>query len=313
MKIFITGSSGFIGQHLIKDLAGSYDIYQMKSDLRDHKSVAQELQSFDPNYILHLGARTEVGQSFTQQVEFSDINYTGSVNLIENACKLKNLKNFIFASTMEVFGWQPISDEVLEKRSPEKFEVFDENTIPNPNAPYAVAKFGVEKYLQYAMRSMGLPFTAIRQTNAYGRIDNNYFVTEQIISQMLQHKNTINLGYPEPYRNFIYVTDVIEAWIKIIEQSHKCCDGKIFTLGPNNPISIKDYAEYISEKIGWHGNIQWNTKEERPGEIYWLNSDSKLIEKVIGWKPKVILSEGLDKTIEKLEEQNVRNTVRTLG
>ena len=58
-------------------------------------------------------------------------------------------------------------------------------TPPNPNAPYAVAKYGCEKYLEYAHRSYGLPFTAIRQTNAYGRKDNNFFVTEQIIYQML--------------------------------------------------------------------------------------------------------------------------------
>jgi len=304
MKIFITGSSGFLGQNLTKNLTGSYEIHAMASDLRDHKSVAQELYSFDPDYILHLGARTEVGQSFSEQVEFSDINYTGSINLIENACKLKNLKNFVFASTMEVYGWQPISDEIEKNGQPLENIIFDENTVPNPNAPYAVAKYGVEKYLQYANRSLGLPFTALRQTNAYGRTDNDYFVTEQIVTQMLKKQDVINLGYAKPYRNFIYVTDVIDAWREVLVNSDKCNDGKIFTIGPNNPIQIKELVKFIAEKIGWDGEVRWDTKEHRPGEIYWLNSDSKLIEKTIGWKPKISLSEGIDKTIDIWSRKN---------
>ena len=95
MRIFMTGSSGFLGQHITKELEGSYEIHHMKSDLKDHKSVNAELRSADPEYIMHLGARTEVGKSFAEQVEFSHVNYTGSINLIENATSLKKLKNFL--------------------------------------------------------------------------------------------------------------------------------------------------------------------------------------------------------------------------
>lgn len=298
MKIFLTGSSGFLGQHISKKLNDSYEIYHMKSDLKEHEAVNEELKQVDPDYIMHLGARTEVGKSFAEQVEFSHINYTGSVNLIESATRLKNLKNFIFASTMEVYGWQPISDEIEKNGKPLVNEVYDERTPPNPNAPYAVAKYGVEKYLEYANRSLNLPFTALRQTNAYGRTDNDYFVTEQIITQMLKNKDKISLGYAKPYRNFIYVSDVIDAWTQVLVNSDRCNDGKIFTIGPNNPIQIKEYVKFIGKKIGWDGEVLWDTKENRPGEIYWLNSDSKLIEKTIGWKPKVSLSDGIEKTIE---------------
>lgn len=306
MKIFLTGSSGFLGQHITKELNDSYEIYHMKSNLKDHSSVNEELLQADPDYIMHLGARTEVGKSFAAQVDFSHVNYTGSVNLIENATRLKNLKNFIFASTMEVYGWQPISDEIEKNDKPAENVVFDEHTQPNPNAPYAVAKYGVEKYLEYAHRSFGLPFTALRQTNAYGRTDNDYFVTEQIVTQMLKKQSIIRLGYAKPYRNFIFVTDVIDAWKEVLVNSNKCNDGKIFTIGPNNPIQIKEYVKFIAKKIGWDGEVMWNTKEHRPGEIYWLNSDSKLIEKTIGWKPKVSLSDGIDKTIDIWKKEYAR-------
>lgn len=298
MKVLLTGSSGFIGQHLTPVLRKKFDVYHLKSDLTQHNMVADEVISIQPDIIVHLAARTEVEQSFYEQLTFSEVNYVGTVNLIEIASKIKNLKNFVFASTMEVYGWQPISDEVEKNVIPKFFEAFDENTTPNPNAPYAVTKYACEKYLQYANRCLGLPFTALRQTNCYGRKNNDFFVTEQIISQMLKNPNTINLGYAEPYRNFLYIDDMVDAWDTVISNYNKCNDGKIFTMGPDCPIKIKDYADLIAGKVGWKGKINWHTKLERPGEIFWLNSNCNLIQKTLGWSPKMSLSNGLDQTIE---------------
>jgi len=297
MKLLLTGSSGFIGQHLTPFLNKNFELHHLKSDLLQHQAVQDEVASIGPDIIVHLAARTEVEKSFYEQITFSEINYVGTVNLIEAAVRVKNIKNFVFASTMEVYGWQPISDEIKENGRTDKHIAFDEHTQPNPNAPYAVAKLGCEKYLEYAHRCHGLPFTALRQTNCYGRKDNDFFVTEQIITQMLKNPDHINLGYGEPYRNFIYVDDMMDVWQAVITSHEKCNDGLKFTIGPDNPIQIKDYVDMIAKKIGWSGQINWNTKPKRPGEIYWLNSNNKLIQKNLGWGPKKSLSDGLDHTI----------------
>ena len=296
MKIFITGHDGFIGQHMVQRLQGKHELEFLQHDLRDHDKVGFQLRQFNPDIIVHLAARTEVEQSFYEQITFSDINYTGTVNLIEIAKDLPNLKNFVFASTMEVYGWQPISDVVQSGKVPKVFEAFDENTLPNPNAPYAVAKFACEKYLEYANRAYDLEFSIIRQTNAYGRKDNDYFVTEQIIKQMLTG-NVLNLGYSEPYRNFIFIEDLLDAWMIIIENKDKC-SGKIFTIGPDEPRKIKDCVNLIAKKLNWSGEINWDTKPARFGEIYWLNSNHRLLSSVTGWSPKVSYDSGIDRTIE---------------
>ncbi len=307
MKIFITGHDGFIGSHMVQRLQSDHELGFLEYDLRDHQQVKLQLHDFNPDIIVHLAARTEVEDSFYEQIVFSEVNYVGTVNLIEAASTLPNLKNFVFASTMEVYGWQPISDLIRDgKENSEDIFAFTEDTQPNPNAPYAVAKYGCEKYLEYANRSLGLPFTAIRQTNAYGRKDNNFFVTEQIIWQMLDNPEEIFLGYGKPYRNFIYIEDLLDAWEVVIRNPEKCA-GEIFCLGPDNAIRISDYVDLIASKMDWQGTVHWDKKPERPGEIFLLNSSNAKITEKLGWEPKTSLSEGLDKTIAVWKDLHSKN------
>ena len=296
MKIFITGSSGFIGSHILPTLQEKYTVHCMQSDLLDFNKVKEELVAFKPDLIVHLAARTEVEKSFYEQISFSEVNYVGTVNLIESACKLDTVPTIVFASTMEVYGWQPVSDQIQQGNIPEVIPAFDETTVPNPNAPYAVAKFGCEKYLEYAHRAHGLGYIIIRQTNSYGRKDNDFFVTEQIISQMLSNKTECNLGYGTPFRNFIYIDDLIDAWITVIDNKD-VCKNNIFTIGPNYPVQIKKLAETIAEMLNWTGTINWNTKPKRHGEIYLLNSSNQKLTNLTGWEPKVDFTTGLTKTV----------------
>lgn len=318
-KILITGKSGFIGQALEKRLLSKYyniQILDLGCDLRDHIRVSEVVINSNPDLIIHLAAMTEVEKSFYEQTSFSEVNYVGTINLIEAAKKCKNLKNLIFSSTMETYGWQPISDEIkkisysgdmtddeIYKHFIDKVRrsAFNETTIQNPNAPYAVAKMGCEKYLEYANRAYGLPYTYLRQTNAYGRWDNNFFVVEQIITQMLNNSDSISLGYKYPWRNFLYIEDLIDLYMILIDASFsdsaKILGG--FCCGPNNAIPIFELVNIIAEKMRYSGKVVWDTKPIRPGEIYCLNSDNVKIHQHTGWSPKVCLSDGLDLTIKK--------------
>lgn len=296
MKILITGASGFIGSHLVPRLAVNHEVVCLTSDLLNFDAVNQEVIKVNPDIVVHLAARTEVEKSFYEQTSFSQVNYVGTVNLIESSKQCSRLQAFVFASTMEVFGWQPISNQIKQQQTFDITTAFDEHTVPQPNAPYAVAKYACEKYLEYMYRSQGFPFCALRQTNSYGRKDNDFFVTEHIISQMIRDPKEIYLGNKEPYRNFLHIDDLIDAWQIVVENASHCC-GKIFTLGPNNPIQIQNYVSLIAAKLQWSGTVHWNTKPPRHGEIYWLNSNHNLITNTLGWQPKVSLNQGIDQTI----------------
>lgn len=297
-NILITGSSGFIGKYLIEKLKNNnnLNIQTLENDLRNYDKVKQEILNKKPNIIVHLAACTEVAKSFESPLKFSETNYLGTVNLAETALQLDSFDLFLFSSTMETYGWQPVSDKIMNNTYNEKDLIpFDENTPQNPNASYAVAKLGCEKYIEYLNRSYNLPYCNLRQTNTYGRWDNDFFVVEQIITQMLNEEK-VRLGNPKPYRNFLFIDDLIELYDKIINNPTKVINNT-YCLGPQNAIKICDLTTIIAEKLNCNKEIVWNSKLQRPGEIYYLSSCGDKIYNHIGWKPKTDLNKGLDLTI----------------
>jgi len=302
MKVLITGVNGFLGGYLASRLIkrgievhGLYlgdekqkddRIICHRGDLLDYEAMGEILKGINPDFIYHLAAKTEVEKSFYDPIQFSEVNYCGTVNLIEKAKDLTNLKLFVMASTMETYGWQP-----------KPWKAFTEETEQHPNAPYAVAKIGCEKYLEYAGRAYKFPYTILRQTNTYGRWDNEFFVVEQIITQMLKNEDKINLGYREPYRNFLYIDDLIDLYEVILDNPDKA-RGQTFCCGPNNALTIEELVDKIAEILDWRGSVEWNTKPKRVGEIYYLNSSPAKAKRILGWEPKVSLTEGLKRTIK---------------
>ncbi len=309
MKIFITGLTGFIGSYLaeallkdghevagllrqtnrmnfpsVKRLAGRAEFHY--GSLTDYHAVRSALRDFSPEAILHLGAITPVAYSFEDPIEVTNTNYLGTVNLAEAAMKeVPQLKRFIFASSMETYGFQ-------DKREP-----FVETDESKPACPYAVAKVASEKYLQYLHYAHKFPAVSIRQTNAYGRRENDYFIVEAIITQMLKG-NTVNLGDPRPVRNFLFIDDLVDLYRTLLTAPGEKVDGEVFNTGPDNGVTIAALAAYVAAPIKWKGRINWNTRPRRPGEIFYLNSSAAKAGAFLGWWPKVSLHEGIDRTID---------------
>lgn len=295
MRILVTGHSGFIGQHLTRRLT-DHEVIALQGDLLEFDSVAKEIAAVQPDVIVHLAARTQVAYSFDEPVNFSSINYVGTVNLIESARKLKGFQHFVFASTMETYGWQPESEVIKRAGTLLQHRAFDETTPLHPNAPYAVAKVGCERYLEYVGRAYDFPYTIIRQSNTYGRTGDDFFVVEQIITGMLRDAREASFGDPIPYRNFLYIDDLVELYLAILSKP-EVVRGEVFCTGPANAIQIREVAGLIADRLGWQGTIHWNRKPPRAGEIYYLNSTPAKATRMLGWSPKVALREGLDRTI----------------
>lgn len=311
-KVFITGISGFVGSNLAKELAGDYSVSGMlrwsprvaknaeplkgkvqliEGDLRDHSRLSWILRTIRPDYVVHLAAITPVSYSFDHPQEVNEVNYLGTVNLVE-ACRreVPNLKKFVFASTMEIYGRQ-------------EAKPFDENTLPHPNSPYAVAKYAAERYLAYLYHTYKYPTVAVRGSNVFGRKQDTYFVTEAAITKMLKNSNEISMGNNRPVRSFIYIKDKVNLYRTILESDNPEIFGEVFNSGPCNGLSIKHWVEKIADVMNWNGKINWNTREARAGEIYYLNTKNDKAKEMLEWEPEYTLDEGLKEHIEYWEKK----------
>jgi len=311
-KVFITGISGFLGYELaercikegydvaglirqhpqpnqaVENLKGRCLIYE--GDLTDSTRLGNILRDFNPDYIVHLGALTRVSYSFGHEEETFRVNAGGTINMVTQARKhVSNLKKFIYASSMEAYGHKPVYHT--------QGKPFDENTVFGVGSPYAVWKICGDYFVRQQHYANDFPGIVLRQTNTYGRKFDDYFVVEAFITSMLKNKDVVNFGNPEPVRNFLYVDDLINLYLTLFKTDNPEVIGKAFTTGPENGITIQDLATIIANKLDWKGKINWYTREIRDGEIFYLNSNNKLVSELTGWEPKISLDEGLDKTI----------------
>ena len=315
-KLLISGISGFIGaeaalacnkagydvygfcrqsghfKESLQDLRGKVKLYQ--TDLRDYSSIVNMVRDIMPDYVIHTGAITPVAYSFEHPWEVTQTNYVGTMNLAEALRKYcPNLKKFIFCSSMETYGNQPEHQK--------HFTPFTEETPQNAGCPYAVAKIAAEHYLRYMHYAYDFPAISLRQTNCYGRRHNDYFVVEAFVTAMLKNNAVVNFGNPKPIRNFIHIDDLVDLYKYLLSDDNMvdpvALTGQSFCTGPDNGITISQLAHYIKEKLDWKGTINWYTREQRAGEIFYLNSTHKKLYDLIGWKPKVSLSDGLDRVI----------------
>lgn len=310
MKVLITGVTGFIGGEIARELVKDNDndvacIVRVSSntnmfepikdiinklDVRygnfsDYHSIKKIIKDVAPQYIIHVGAQTSVRHSFELPLEFNEVNYLGTINLIHAALEVPSFKKFIFASTMETYGWQPVK------------KPFKEELVLNPASPYAASKVACEAYIRMAQKAYGLPYLISRACNTYGRRNNTGFVTEYIATTMLKNQ-TVYLGTPNAVRDMMYVEDHVDAYIKMLKSKNV---NETFNFGTGSRTPMKEIAEKLKKLIGFKGQIVHSFPPNypwRPVVEDFLSLDASKAKKKLGWKPKYSLDEGLKRVVE---------------
>jgi NAD dependent epimerase/dehydratase len=303
----VTGAGGFIGSHLVERLVhdgarvrafcrynsrndrGALDwladevraeVEPVMGELRDVESVSRALKGID--VVFHLGAQIAIPYSYVNPRDYVESNVLGSLNVAQ--CALDHgVSRVVHTSTSEVYGTAktvPITeDHPLEAQS-----------------PYAASKIGADKLMDSFHRSFGLPVTVLRPFNTYGPRQSARAVIPTIISQALVG-TSLRLGSLDPRRDLTFVEDTVAGFVAAAAAD--AAVGKTVQLGTGHSVSVRQLVELVGELLGKDLGVEADPERVRPSasEVQLLLSDPARAESLCGWRPRVELREGLERTI----------------
>lgn len=310
-RVLITGGLGFIGSNLARRLVGLgarvtlvdslipvyggnlFNIADIKeqvncniSDVRDPHAMTYLVK--DQDYLFNLAGQTSHLDSMTDPQTDLDINATAQLSILE-ACRNVNLRvKIVFASTRQLYG------------KPDYLPVDELHPI-RPVDVNGINKLAGEWYHILYNNVYGIRACALRLTNTYGpamRVkDARQTFLGIWVKLLLEGKPIKVFGDGKQLRDFNYVDDCVDALLLagISEKSN----GKVYNLGSKEVIGLKDLAEVMVE-LGYGGTYELVAfpPERKAIDIGDYYSDFSLIQKELGWSPKVNLREGLQKTID---------------
>ena len=303
-KILITGGAGFVGSHIaerlyenneivlldnflsgfkqnVTHLLKSKNVKLVEGDTRD-KEIAKKIGN-DFDIIFHEAAQINPAKAVNEPDFDFDINVNGGFNIL-NFARLIDVKKFLFASTNVYFN--------------PKYIPMDENHPIQLVSPYAAAKFAVEAYCMCFFEAYGLNTVRLRYTNIYGEGQRSEKsesgVIPIFIKKILNNENPIIFGDGKQTRDFVHVTDVVNANL-LAAESNKT-DGEVYNIGYGKEISVLDLAKILIKFSG--ENLEPVFGPVRAADFKRCVPDISKAFKAFGYKPNVELEGGLKKTFE---------------
>jgi NAD dependent epimerase/dehydratase len=308
-SVLVTGAGGFIGSHLVERLVAegaavrAFVRYTSRSDvgylrfappetraqidfvfgdLRDEHAVAEAMR--DVEIVFHLGALIAIPYSYVHPREVVETNIVGTLNVLM-AARAHQPARVIHTSTSEVYG--------TALRIP-----IDEDHPLQGQSPYSASKIGADKLVESFVRSFNVPAVTIRPFNTYGPRQSARAVIPTIISQALT-RDEIHLGNLTPTRDFTYVADTVDGFVRAATAEGDGLLGETFNLGNDREISIGDLAHLIIQLVGRPVEVKTDPARIRPSasEVRRLRADNRKAKARLGWQPRTSLKEGLRQTI----------------
>jgi UDP-glucose 4-epimerase len=280
-SIIVTGSSGFIGSALSEQLKANgytvmgFDLSQ-KNDITkmsDLDGFFQNIASEDIGTAVHLAASMFVPRSWEKPHETFFVNVVGTLNLLEQ-CRVHDINRFIYASSY-IYG------------KPDYLPV-DEKHPVKPSNPYAHSKLLAEELCRSYFEDYGLKCVILRPFNVYGPNQSINFLIPTIISQLSAGK--IELKDSKPKRDFLFISDMVEAYLKAIKLEN--FDFEIINIGSGKSYSVSEIVEIILNQADKSVSVEY-LGEERVGEIPETVADITKAKNLLGWEPKVAIEDGL--------------------
>ena len=304
-KFLVTGGAGFIGSHIVERLVrDEHDVVVLddfstgrraniahlegkrlrvvEGDVRKPKDVLKAMTGVQ--FVLHQAALPSVARSVVDPVASNAVNVDGTLNVLVAARESK-VKRVVYASSSAAYGDTP----TLPKQ---------EAMAPQPMSPYAVSKLAGEHYMRVFHMNYGLETVCLRYFNVFGpRQDpeSDYAaVVPKFVTMMLDKKRPVIYGDGKQTRDFTYVENVVEA--NLAACGAPKAPGEMVNIACGDRVTIGGLAFMIGEAVGW--TCEPRLKPARSGDVRHSLADITRAQDVIGYRVRVNLAEGLERTVE---------------
>ena len=307
--VLVTGADGFIGSHLAERLVeegartrafclynsngsagwlddskafGEGDGEIVLGDIRDPEAVRKAVAGVD--VVFHLAALIAIPYSYVAPRSYVDTNVSGTLNVLE-AVRTEGAGKMINTSTSEVYG------------TPETVPITEEHPLRG-QSPYSATKIAADKMCESYALSFETPVMTLRPFNTFGPRQSARAVIPTILGQLLAGIRSINLGALTPRRDFTFVADTCEGFVRAAVTD--VTPGTVVQLGTGRTVSIAETFELCRAAVGVDAEVVSDEERLRPpgSEVEVLQSDPALARSVLGWEPRVSLEEGLASTAE---------------
>tara|TARA_A100001011_G_C14290739_1_gene836077 strand:- start:371 stop:1363 length:993 start_codon:yes stop_codon:yes gene_type:complete len=321
-SIYVAGHNGMVGAAITRFLQkNSYDNLLLPNrkdlDLLDTIEVKNWFHKNKPEVVILAAAKVggiEANKNYPGDFILENIKI--QTNIIENAWK-SGVKRFLFLGSSCIYpklAKQPLKEEYLLN-----------GQLEQTNEPYAIAKIAGIKLCSALKKQYGFDAISLMPTNLYGPRDNYNLNNSHVMPSLIRKFHNAKLnnnsevicwGSGAPKREFLYVDDLAEATIFILENiSSKSRSEQNFSLnldslinvGTGLDISIKDLAEIIAKELNYKGKIKWETS--RPDGTPRKLLDVSLLKK-LGWEAKTSLKKGIRLTISNYERELKNKSIR---
>lgn len=307
--ILITGAGGFIGSHLLEsfldvrsDVVGTVHEasnwrlsdevarFAKQLDLSEQTTVRRVIAEVQPRTIFHLATYG----GYPSQIDSKRIyktNLLGLVNLVTELLGLP-IHAFIHAGTSSEYGFNcsaPSEDSALE-----------------PNSDYSVSKIAASKYLEFVAQSHHFPATNLRLYSVYGPKEE----PSRLIPTLLRNASTGKLPKfvnPATSRDFVFVDDVVEAFVLAALTAGSREPGRSFNIGTGRKTTIEELAFSAKDMFGIADAPEFSMESRKWDRSEWF-SDPSRARAELGWVPRTDLEEGLKKTLAAMTRSNPKSS-----
>ena len=272
-RVLVTGTSGFIGSHLIKLLSEkNIEVTSLNRQEGDIRTLDLEKYG-EQNQIVHLANMNFIPASWENPGNFFSVNIDGTRNILE-FCR-KNKTRLIYISSY-VYG------------RPNYLPIDEKHPLSGIN-PYMKSKIIAEELVQFYHEYLNVPSIIIRPFNIFGKGQSNSFLIPTIVNQLQKESSTIQVQSLKPKRDFLHINDFNKAIYEVLKHTHL---KGIYNVGSGKSYSVQEIINGFSEILD-HTISYSEDKFERTNEVMNVVADISKIMNDTNWSPSLSLKEGL--------------------